>query len=125
MKTTRNTVAKTKIYELLTSSSTALAHSDIQHTLGELCDRVTIYRVLDRLVEEGAVHKIVDIDGTVKYAACRMCSAGHKHDHVHFSCTKCHALLCLENVVPAYTLPRKYKVQATHFTLSGLCPKCS
>jgi len=125
VKTARKTAAKTKIHELLAASKTALAHSDIQHMVGGLCDRVTIYRVLDRLAEAGAIHKIVDMDGTVKYAACRMCSAGHHHNHVHFSCQKCHALLCLENVVPSYTLPETYTVLETNFTLSGLCPQCA
>ncbi len=65
MKSARNSATKTKIQELIVSSSVALSHSDIQKTLKGLCDRVTIYRILNRLLEEGVIHKIVDVDGVV------------------------------------------------------------
>lgn len=74
MKTSRTTNAKTEIQELIVSSSVALSHSEIQKSLEGLCDRVTIYRVLERLMEEGVIHKIVNIDGVVKYAGCNSCS---------------------------------------------------
>ena len=56
MKTTRNTTAKTAILELIKNSEVALSHSEIQKLNTELCDRVTIYRILDRLVAEDLGH---------------------------------------------------------------------
>jgi Fur family ferric uptake transcriptional regulator len=50
MKSTRTTTAKTEIQDLIVSSSVALSHSEIQKSLEGLCDRVTIYRVLERLL---------------------------------------------------------------------------
>ena len=73
MKKTRNTIAKTKIRDLIFSSSTALSQSQIKNSLKGLCDRVTIYRVLDRLIEEGLIHKIVNTDGIIKFASCHSC----------------------------------------------------
>lgn len=125
MKSSRNTTAKTKIKELIATSNVALSHSDIQKSLDGLCDRVTIYRILERLLEEGVVHKIVNIDGVVKYAGCHNCSSKHNHDHIHFSCQKCKSVTCLENVEPSYKLPKNYTVSEMNFTLSGLCPQCS
>lgn len=58
MKQARNTTAKTEILDLISQSEVALSHSEIQSALDGLCDRVTIYRVLDRLVEEDLVHKL-------------------------------------------------------------------
>ena len=121
----RNTVAKTEIQALLKQSGTALSHSEIQVVLNGLCDRVTIYRVLERLIEEGLAHKVVDINGVVKFASCHSCSANHNHNHAHFSCEKCKSVTCLQNVEPSYKLPKKYKVNETNFTISGLCPLCS
>jgi Fur family ferric uptake transcriptional regulator len=86
MKSTRTTTAKTEIQDLIVSSSVALSHSEIQKSLQGLCDRVTIYRVLERLMEEGVIHKIVNVDGVVKYAGCHSCSVKHSHNHIHFSC---------------------------------------
>lgn len=125
MKSARNSATKTKIQELIVSSSVALSHSDIQKTLKGLCDRVTIYRILNRLLEEGVIHKIVDVDGVVKYAACHSCSSNHNHKHIHFSCQKCKSVTCLEDVEPSFKLPKNYMVSEMNFTLSGLCPQCS
>src|SRR5690554_1427790 len=99
MKKSRNTAAKTKILNIITDSKTALSHSEIHELLDDFCDRVTIYRVLDRLIAEGFVHKIVNIDGVVKYAACHDCSsAEHHHNHIHFSCEQCRTVTCIEEV---------------------------
>ena len=124
MKSARTTTAKTQIQELIVSSSVALSHSEIQKSLDSLCDRVTIYRVLERLMGEGVIHKIVNLDGTIKYAKCHHENHVHIHNHVHFSCEKCQKVTCMENVQPSYIIPRNYKVNDVNFTLSGLCPNC-
>jgi Fur family ferric uptake transcriptional regulator len=124
MKLVRNTAAKTEIQELITGSTIALSHSEIQKSLLGLCDRVTIYRVLERLLDEGVIHKIINVDGVVKYASCHSCSEKHHHHHIHFSCQKCKAVTCIDDVEPTFKLPKNYKVSEMNFTLSGLCPEC-
>ncbi len=74
MKSPRTTTAKTEIQELIVSSSVALSHTEIQKSLEGLCDRETIFSVLERLMEEGVIHKIINVDGVVKYAGCHFCS---------------------------------------------------
>lgn len=126
MKKSRNTVAKTKIINLIANSKTALSHSEIQELLDIACDRVTIYRVLDRLIEENLIHKIVTVDGVIKYAACHDCSSVmHHHNHIHFSCEQCQTVTCIEEVEPTFKLPERYKVHSVNFTVSGLCKNCS
>lgn len=124
MKVSRNTVAKKEIADLLQRSEKAVSHAEIMQELNGLCDRVTIYRVLDRLVDEGAVHKVVNIDGVVRYAACQHCTTKHIHNHLHFNCEKCKTVSCLEGVEPVYKLPKNYLVNDANFMLSGTCPNC-
>jgi Fur family ferric uptake transcriptional regulator len=124
LKTTRNTTAKSAILELIKNSNVALSHIEIQRLVGDLCDRVTIYRVLDRLTADDLIHKIATPDGTVKYAACHHHNHEHTHNHVHFSCEKCKAVTCLDSVEPFFKIPDNYVVKEVNFTLSGLCPKC-
>jgi Fur family ferric uptake transcriptional regulator len=122
----RKTIAKTKILELITESETNLSHADIKNLLPEgLCDRVTIYRVLDRLLQEGLIHKVVNIDGVVNYASCKNCETEHTHNHMHFSCEKCKSVTCLDDIEPSFKLPQGYAVKEINFVLSGLCPSCS
>jgi Fur family ferric uptake transcriptional regulator len=122
----RKTIAKTKILELISQSKTNLSHSDIQSQLPEgLCDRVTIYRVLDRLLQEGLIHKVVNIDGVINYAICKSCDVEHKHNHAHFSCEKCKSVTCLDDIVPVFDLPEGYHINQLNFVISGLCANCS
>lgn len=124
MKTTRNTTAKSVILNLLTQSKVALSHAEIQTLTDGICDRVTIYRVLDRLVNEDLIHKIVNLEGTIKYANCSQCQGTHSHNHVHFSCQKCQLVTCLEDVKPSFTMPKNYQIKEINFTISGICPNC-
>jgi len=126
LKNTRNTTAKSAILELIKKSEIALSHVEIQKLTGDLCDRVTIYRILDRLVTEDVIHKIATPDGTVKYASCHHHHETHHHihNHVHFSCEKCKLVTCLDNVIPSFILPENYLVKEVNFTLIGVCPNC-
>lgn len=128
MKNTRNTTAKAAIFELIKNSEVALSHAEIQELNHESCDRVTIYRILDRLTAEDVIHKIVTPSGTVKYAACH--HTDHKehhqiHNHVHFNCEVCQLVTCLENVEPTFKLPSNYQVKQVNFTVTGICPSCA
>jgi len=121
----RNTQAKKTILEIVNQSSTALTHLEIQKQTDELCDRVTVYRVLNRLVDEGLVHKIIDLNGVVNFASCKTsCSHKHAHNHVHFSCNQCKEITCVENVVPELSMPSEYQIDEINITVSGVCPKC-
>ncbi len=124
LKMSRNTQAKRQILEFIQHSQNAVSHADIQSSLNDLCDRVTIYRVLDRLVQEKMIHKIVNVDGVINYATCHTCSNIHHHNHVHFSCENCKSITCLEDNEITFSLPPKYIFKESFFTVSGICPNC-
>ncbi|TNE53403.1 MAG: Fur family transcriptional regulator [Bacteroidetes bacterium] len=120
----RKTEAKRVILEYIRKSEKAVSPAEIHHSHKELCDRVTVYRVLDRLVNEHKIHRIVNTDGVANYAACHSCSTMHQHDHLHFSCERCKSVTCLENDRVEFSVPNNYEVKEVFFTLSGLCPDC-
>jgi len=127
-KNTRNTVAKTEIYKLISNSPYALSHTEIQSKLNGLCDRVTIYRVLERLLAENSIHKAITIDGTIKYASCleTCCNVTqtHMHNHAHFSCEICNQLTCMNTIEIPITLPADFSVHNINLTISGICSDC-
>jgi Fur family ferric uptake transcriptional regulator len=69
-KSVRSATTKTEIQQLIASSSVALSHFEIQKSLKGLCYKVIIYCVLERLLVEGVIHKIDNVDGVLKYAFC-------------------------------------------------------
>lgn len=125
MKQTRNTIAKSKIISMLQASEVALSHAEIEAAIDIEVNRVTIYRILERLIEEGTIHKVVNTDGAMKFALCHNCSVTHHHNHIHFSCVECKEVTCLEDVVPSFKLSKQYEVIDVNFMLSGRCPDCT
>ncbi len=60
----RLTSSRKKIINILIKSQTALSEVDLEKRLSSVCDRTTIYRTLNTLLENGIVHKLVDTDGS-------------------------------------------------------------
>jgi Fur family ferric uptake transcriptional regulator len=122
----RTTHIQQDIRDLLLKSSDALSQSDVEARISVSADRATIFRVLNRLVEDGFLHKIMSDDGKTYFAVCHNgCQSGHHHDeHSHFRCVQCNKLSCLnDHLSPA--LPPNYHVLHTNTVITGICPVCS
>jgi Fur family ferric uptake transcriptional regulator len=87
-------------------------------------DRVTVYRVLDWLVNAGLAHKAADSDGVFRFSADR---APGTHDrHVHFRCTGCGSVFCLKDAPPqAPRLPKGFRLASFSLDISGQCAQCA
>lgn len=116
------------IVAILTEKKEALAHKDFQNLFTEKWDRVTIYRALDKLVDEGKIHKVTGQEGVVQYALCSTCDSHnhkHNHNHVHFNCVKCKRVTCIENVLPILELPTGFTTQEVQCMVTGVCYDCN
>ena len=121
----RNTKTKQMVRAILENSDKALSHEDIETALEGQMDRVTIYRILQSFEEEGLTHRITDESGKWYYAMCQHCEEGHHHDnHIHFQCTECHSLSCLDITVSKPHLPTGYSIKEINYLISGCCPNC-
>lgn len=125
-KTSRNTIARQKILELIHSNKAAISHAALQEKLKGVCDRVTTYRVLERLVNDSLIHRIVNVNGVVNYAPCQTCSHSgkHIHQHIHFSCTSCGTIRCITEHPMTIELPKNYRATEYQLTIAGMCPDC-
>lgn len=105
----------------------ALSHSDIEKEIDNSLDRVTVYRTLKTFLDKGLIHKVLDDEGSLKYALCKeACSkVEHHHDHVHFKCTKCGQTICLNVDVPSVKLPKGYSASEVNLLIQGVCERCS
>lgn len=122
----RKTKSQTAILNLLQQEPNALSHDGITAKLEEKMDRVTIYRILNRFVEDGLAHRIVADDGRQYFASCKAdCSHDHvAHGHLHFRCVVCDQVECVTGEVN-YRVPAGYQVNNSNIILSGSCRTCS
>lgn len=123
----RTTQTRQEILHLFLKRDYALSHSDIEKEIDNSLDRVTVYRTLKTFLDKGLIHKVLDDEGSLKYALCNeACSVtGHHHNHVHFKCTKCGQTNCLTNVeIPAVKLPKGYKPSEINLLIQGVCETC-
>ena len=123
----RATPTRQEILHLFIQKEYALSHGDIENAISSSLDRVTVYRTLKTFLDKGLIHKVLDDEGSLKYALCNeACNqAGHHHDHVHFKCLKCGQTNCLQIEVPPVKLPKGYKPKEVNLLIQGICDHCS
>jgi Fur family ferric uptake transcriptional regulator len=122
----RSTPTRQEILHLFLKKDYALSHGDIEKEIQNDLDRVTVYRTLKTFLDRGLIHKVLDDEGSIKYALCKeACSSkGHHHEHVHFKCTSCGQTSCLDVEIPAIKLPRGYQIQEANLLIQGICDRC-
>ncbi|MGB1316016.1 MAG: Fur family transcriptional regulator [Chitinophagales bacterium] len=122
LKATQNRLG---LLEAISAFKTAMPYSELQKTLNYM-DRVTLYRTIDKLKEQGVIHKAFQENNETFYAICgEKCSSDtHHHDHIHFKCIKCKAVTC-ENMDKALkiSLP-DYEIHKVAINVSGVCGGC-
>jgi Fur family transcriptional regulator, ferric uptake regulator len=123
----RSTPSRQEILLLFLRSNYALSHGDIEKEISNSLDRVTVYRTLKTFLDKGLIHKVLDDEGTLKYALCNEActTAHHHHDHVHFKCTNCGQTNCLNVEVSGFKLPRGYQAREINVLIQGVCERCS
>ncbi|MBL7981208.1 MAG: transcriptional repressor [Flavobacteriales bacterium] len=124
----RVTGIRRDVLDLLQRSDRALSHADVERALPERADRVTLFRVLQSFEDAGLAHRVLDVQGTSRYASCSTeCDAHAHHDvHAHFRCTACSGVFCLERVaLPEVNVPKGFTVTASRLELEGRCSSCA
>lgn len=115
----RNTKAKAKILELFNESHIVTA-VQIINTFPDM-DKVTIYRNITRLVEDGILKELHIKNGIASYELA-------KHsDHQHFVCEKCESILPVEISQEQLKklLPANVTVDEIELNMRGICKDCS
>lgn len=123
----RITRPRLRVLELISQKNTATSQPDLEKILGNEIDRVTLYRILSTFEQKGILHKILDLNGTATYALCSISCPEHLHQesHVHFTCSKCNSIYCLNEIVlPSVTLPDNFSLESVAVNVVGVCERC-
>lgn len=121
----RVTRTRVAVVETLQASAHPLSHDEIGAALASADiahDRVTLYRALDWLVEQGIARRIAGGERAWRFEIER--SGAHRHAHFH--CDRCGQILCLEDV-PAEAnpaLPEGFELDRAELVLHGACADC-
>ena len=119
------TAMRKMVYKHFIKEQNALSLSDLEEVF-YTADRTTLYRTLKTFEQKGILHTITENNST-KYLLCQNeCEEGKHHDiHVHFLCTKCQQVTCLEEIdLTKLQLPKDYQFKEFQFMTRGICPLC-
>jgi Fur family ferric uptake transcriptional regulator len=124
----RVTSPRVRVLRLLRTAPTPLSHRDIEETLGREAlpgiDRVTLYRVLDWLSDHALAHKAADAHGVFRFSS--VSARGEHGQHVHFRCTACGVVRCLDMKIPKPPpLPKGYRLTGVELDIRGECRGCA
>lgn len=128
----RATAASIAVLRCLDSSDQPLTHAElgpaVEQASGKPVERVTLYRVLERLVAAGLVLRYPGPDGTARFGMPGPDAIGH------FECNGCHRIIELSKaVVPPKVLEhlaRQLQGQGIasgelSLAVTGTCSQCS
>ncbi|OAM53182.1 Fur family transcriptional regulator [Methylovorus sp. MM2] len=118
----RPTASRVAVLNILANASNALTHTEILDQLDNF-DRVTLYRVLDWLVDGGLAHAIMGQDRARRFQLTQKNTA---HQHAHFKCNQCGKVYCLDGVhiKPPQQIPKHFTVESVELNISGRCADC-
>ena len=131
----RLTQPRTAVLACLLAGERAASHLDIAHTLSahHAVDRVTVYRVLEWLVNKGLAHRIAGDDRVWRFMINPQHASAkpgpplaHGH-HAHFTCETCGQTICLDKVAPTLDvkLPKGFRTSEIDLMVRGRCAQCS
>lgn len=123
----RNTEARRNVLACLIAAGRALSHSEIEAQLqGTDLDRVTLYRVLEWLVDHLLAHRVGGLSGFDRAMRFAFSRPERRSAHAHFQCVQCGTTMCLDDVaVPALPVPGGIELQGIELAAFGFCEVCS
>ena len=126
----RLTQPRAAVLALLLAADHAMSHQDVAIAIAahHPIDRVTVYRVLDWLVEVGIAHRIAGDDRIWRFMINHEHGKeGVTHQHAHFTCNQCGQTFCLNDIQTRlnFKLPEGFKPAEVDLKIRGACVHCS
>jgi Fur family transcriptional regulator, ferric uptake regulator len=123
-----STPNRLRVMEIIGSNNSPLSTREIYNTLNRTrsINRVTVYRILDLLVENGLIERINGGGRSFRYG---LAPNEHHHPHPHFYCKYCGNMECLSpeslsiNIESIHrTFPGQ--VHQIDVRVEGICKTC-
>jgi Fur family ferric uptake transcriptional regulator len=122
------TALREAVFRSIGEESRPLAAAEIMATVREKMsiNKVTLYRILDLLVDKGLVKRLSAGDRAFRYG---MGATRHHPDHPHFVCSRCGVMECLgPEFLPVdigkYQKKGKRIIKSVDVRFEGTCEDC-
>lgn len=121
-------IRKTKSTDVLLAefeqTSGAISAVELVKRLDSKMNKTTIYRILDRLEDDGVVHSFLALNGIKWYAKCNGCpEKKHIDIHPHFECVECGKVDCVTIDIKIPVIPNR-TVISSQILIQGKCEGC-
>ena len=112
------------VLQAFRQSSDALSAGMLLDALANEINKSTVYRMLQKLEDDGVIHSFLTMDQIRFYALCKGCSSGrHIDTHAHFQCTSCKRVSCFSEEIVLPTLERA-RITSAQVLFTGQCESC-
>ena len=121
----RKTKSVTIVLQEFEKDSSAISATILVERLSNQMNKTTIYRILDKLEDDGILHSFLGRNGHKWYAKCNKdCSVSGHHDaHAHFECLECGKVDCISSDIIVPKIPNR-RVDVSQVLLQGCCEDC-
>jgi Fur family ferric uptake transcriptional regulator len=108
----------------------AITAVELVEKLSDKMNKTTVYRILERLEQDGVLHSFAGKDGVRWYAKCSNCGpANHVDTHPHFQCMACGKTECIDADISNVSGDRipsipNYSIESVQVLFVGKCVKC-
>ena len=121
-----NTKQKNLILNVIKNQKYEFTIKDIYKELNERVGLTTIYRLVDRLIDEKKLNKYISRDNVTYYQYLKECS---EENHFFLKCDKCGNLIhidcdCIDDLSSHIFKKHKFKPNKENIIINGVCEKC-
>ena len=121
-----NTKQKDIILRVIKEQQHEFTIKEIYNNLKHVAGLTTIYRFVDKLVEDGRLDKYIGKDNTTYYHYLEKCD---EHNHFYLKCELCGDMIhidcdCIEDLSNHIMKNHKFKLNKEHIIINGFCEKC-
>ena len=121
-----NTKQKDIIMDVIKKHDHEFTIKDIYNELNGEVGLTTIYRLVDKLVDDNILNKTISKENITYYQYLKECD---EENHFFLKCDKCGELEhvdcdCIETLSSHIFKHHKFKPAKEHIIINGLCEKC-
>ena len=124
---TYNTKQKDIILDIIKKQKHEFTIKDIYEQVKDQTGLTTIYRLVDKLVNENKLTKTISKDNITYYQYLEECNHAN---HFYLKCDNCGDMIhidcdCIEDLTKHIFKEHKFNLSHDHIIINGLCNKCS